>query len=57
YCLVFMPNLIWNTLKKLRVDPGDRHEEFGDVKKVVTDELCAKVKRSDVNTPCTFKKH
>ncbi|XP_054464376.1 necdin-like 2 [Anoplopoma fimbria] len=32
-------NLIWSTLKKLRVDPGERHEEFGDVKKVVTDEF------------------
>ncbi|XP_020511223.1 necdin-like 2 [Labrus bergylta] len=36
---VVKENLIWNTLKKLRVDPGDRHEEFGDVKKVVTDEF------------------
>ncbi|XP_047445879.1 necdin-like 2 [Mugil cephalus] len=32
-------NLIWNTLKKLRVDPGEKHEEFGDVKKLVTDEF------------------
>lgn len=32
-------SLIWNTLKKLRVDPGERHEEFGDVKKLVTDEF------------------
>ncbi|XP_013887638.1 melanoma-associated antigen G1 [Austrofundulus limnaeus] len=32
-------NLIWHTLKKLRVDPGQKHEEFGDVKKVVTDEF------------------
>ncbi|CAL1606922.1 unnamed protein product [Knipowitschia caucasica] len=31
--------LIWNTLKKLRVDPGERHEVFGDVKKLVTDEF------------------
>lgn len=32
-------NLIWSTLRKLRVDPGEKHEEFGDVKKVVTDEF------------------
>nr|XP_020464752.1 non-structural maintenance of chromosomes element 3 homolog isoform X2 [Monopterus albus]XP_020464753.1 non-structural maintenance of chromosomes element 3 homolog isoform X2 [Monopterus albus] len=32
-------NLIWSTLKKLRVDPGEKHEEFGDVRKVVTDEF------------------
>lgn len=32
-------SLIWNTLKKLRVDPGEKHEDFGDVKKLVTDEF------------------
>uniref|UniRef100_A0A1A7WXB5 Necdin-like 2 n=2 Tax=Iconisemion striatum TaxID=60296 RepID=A0A1A7WXB5_9TELE len=31
--------LIWNTLKKLRVDPGQKHEEFGDVRKLVSDEF------------------
>ncbi|XP_026189501.1 necdin-like 2 [Mastacembelus armatus] len=36
---VVRENLIWNTLKKLRVDPGEKHEEFGDVKRVVTDEF------------------
>lgn len=36
---VIKENLVWNTLKKLRVDPGEKHEEFGDVKKVVTDEF------------------
>ncbi|XP_049919977.1 necdin-like 2 isoform X1 [Epinephelus moara] len=36
---VVRENLIWNTLKKLRVDPGEKHEDFGDVKKVVTDEF------------------
>lgn len=36
---VVREGLIWNTLKKLRVDPGEKHEEFGDVKKVVTDEF------------------
>ncbi|XP_022622516.1 non-structural maintenance of chromosomes element 3 homolog isoform X1 [Seriola dumerili] len=36
---VVREGLIWNTLKKLRVDPGEKHEEFGDVKRVVTDEF------------------
>ncbi|XP_031584935.1 necdin-like 2 [Oreochromis aureus] len=36
---VVRENLIWNTLKKLRVDPGEKHEEFGDVRKMVTDEF------------------
>lgn len=36
---VVRENLVWNTLKKLRVDPGEKHDEFGDVKKVVTDEF------------------
>ncbi|XP_029282366.1 non-structural maintenance of chromosomes element 3 homolog [Cottoperca gobio] len=36
---VVRENLIWNTLRKLRVDAGEKHEEFGDVKKVVTDEF------------------
>ncbi|XP_070824452.1 necdin-like 2 isoform X2 [Chaetodon trifascialis] len=31
--------LIWNVLKKLRVDPGEKHEDFGDVKKLVTEEF------------------
>ncbi|KAG8554497.1 hypothetical protein GDO81_003811 [Engystomops pustulosus] len=30
---------IWETLRRLRVDPGERHEDFGDVKKLVTDEF------------------
>lgn len=36
---VVRDNLIWNTLKKLRVDPGERHDDFGDVKRLVTDEF------------------
>uniref|UniRef100_A0A672RVC9 Necdin-like 2 n=1 Tax=Sinocyclocheilus grahami TaxID=75366 RepID=A0A672RVC9_SINGR len=36
---VIKENLVWNTLKKLRVDPGEKHDEFGDVKKMVTDEF------------------
>uniref|UniRef100_A0A8C9RJZ8 Necdin-like 2 n=1 Tax=Scleropages formosus TaxID=113540 RepID=A0A8C9RJZ8_SCLFO len=31
--------VVWNTLKKLRVDQGEKHEEFGDVKKLVTEEF------------------
>ncbi|KAG5281747.1 hypothetical protein AALO_G00048360 [Alosa alosa] len=31
--------LVWNFLKKLRVDAGERHDIFGDVKKLVTDEF------------------
>ncbi|XP_059912243.1 necdin-like 2 [Gadus macrocephalus] len=31
--------LVWNTLKKMKVDLGERHPEFGDVKKLVTDEF------------------
>ncbi|XP_077428290.1 necdin-like 2 isoform X3 [Vanacampus margaritifer] len=31
--------LIWNILEKLCVNPAKKHEEFGDVKKTVTDEF------------------
>ncbi|XP_073496012.1 non-structural maintenance of chromosomes element 3 homolog [Phyllobates terribilis] len=30
---------IWETLRRLRIDPGERHEEFGDVRKLMTDEF------------------
>ncbi|XP_069604452.1 non-structural maintenance of chromosomes element 3 homolog [Ranitomeya imitator] len=30
---------IWETLRRLRIDSGERHEEFGDVRKLVTDEF------------------
>ncbi|XP_024075345.1 non-structural maintenance of chromosomes element 3 homolog isoform X4 [Terrapene carolina triunguis] len=30
---------VWETLRRLRVDPGVRHEVFGDVKKLVTEEF------------------
>ncbi|TRY59751.1 hypothetical protein DNTS_017288 [Danionella cerebrum] len=36
---VVKESLAWSTLKKLRLDPGAKHEEFGDVKKVVTEEF------------------
>ncbi|XP_075690687.1 melanoma-associated antigen 1 [Rhinoderma darwinii] len=30
---------IWETLRRLHIDPGEGHEDFGDVKKLVTDEF------------------
>lgn len=36
---VVKESLIWNMLKKLRVDPGEKHDVFGDVKRLVTDEF------------------
>ncbi|KAM4695897.1 LOW QUALITY PROTEIN: non-structural maintenance of chromosomes element 3 homolog [Rhinophrynus dorsalis] len=30
---------IWETLRRLRIDPGEKHSDFGDVKKLVTDEF------------------
>ncbi|XP_036617672.1 non-structural maintenance of chromosomes element 3 homolog [Trichosurus vulpecula] len=32
-------SLVWDVLKKLRVDPEKRHNTFGDVKKLVKDEF------------------
>ncbi|XP_049575872.1 necdin-like 2 [Syngnathus scovelli] len=32
-------SLIWNMLEKLRINPTKKHEDFGDVKKMVTDEF------------------
>ncbi|XP_028923571.1 non-structural maintenance of chromosomes element 3 homolog isoform X2 [Ornithorhynchus anatinus] len=32
-------SVIWETLRKLRVDTRERHEVFGDVKKLVTEEF------------------
>ncbi|XP_028308522.1 necdin-like 2 isoform X2 [Gouania willdenowi] len=32
-------NLIWNLLKKLHVDIGQKHNDFGDVKKLITEEF------------------
>ncbi|XP_011619324.2 non-structural maintenance of chromosomes element 3 homolog isoform X4 [Takifugu rubripes] len=36
---VVRESVIWNILKKLRVQPGEKHSEFGEVKKVVTEEF------------------
>ncbi|KAM8933402.1 non-structural maintenance of chromosomes element 3 homolog [Pelodytes ibericus] len=30
---------VWETLRRLRIDPGEKHSDFGDVKKLVTDEF------------------
>ncbi|KAM4664385.1 non-structural maintenance of chromosomes element 3 homolog isoform 1-T2 [Discoglossus pictus] len=30
---------IWETLRRLRIEPGDKTSEFGDVKKLLTDEF------------------
>ncbi|OCT65503.1 non-structural maintenance of chromosomes element 3 homolog isoform X2 [Xenopus laevis] len=30
---------IWETLRRLRIEPGEKHSEFGDVKKLLTDEF------------------
>ncbi|XP_053551499.1 non-structural maintenance of chromosomes element 3 homolog isoform X2 [Bombina bombina] len=32
-------SVIWETLRRLRVDQGEKSEDFGDVKKLVTDEF------------------
>lgn len=50
---VVKEGLIWNTLKKLRVDPGEKHEEFGDVKKLVTDEFVRQKYLEYVRVPHT----
>lgn len=31
--------VIWSTLKKVGVEPGQKHQEFGDVKKLITEEF------------------
>lgn len=32
-------SMIWEVLKKLRIDPSERHQDLGDVKKLITDEF------------------
>ncbi|KAM8831131.1 necdin-like 2 [Synchiropus picturatus] len=36
---VLRENVVWKFLKRLRVVPGEKHEDFGDVKKLVTEEF------------------
>ncbi|CAN9515241.1 unnamed protein product [Ophioblennius macclurei] len=36
---VVRENVVWTTLKNLRLDPREKHPEFGDVKKLLTDEF------------------
>lgn len=36
---VVRENVIWHILKKLHIDLREKHEEFGDVKKMITDEF------------------
>ncbi|NXL55007.1 NSE3 protein, partial [Podilymbus podiceps] len=33
------PGAVWEFLRRLRVQPGERHEVFGDVRKLVTEEF------------------
>ncbi|XP_053328896.1 non-structural maintenance of chromosomes element 3 homolog isoform X2 [Spea bombifrons] len=32
-------SVIWETLRRLRIDHGEKHDDFGDVRKLVTDEF------------------
>ncbi|XP_036387477.1 necdin-like 2 [Megalops cyprinoides] len=46
-------SVIWNTLKKLRVDQGEKHDDFGDVKKLVTEEFVRQKHLEYVRIPHT----
>ncbi|KAK6467259.1 necdin-like 2 [Huso huso] len=50
---VVKESLIWSTLKKLRVEPGERHEDFGDVRKLVVDEFVRQKYLEYVRVPHT----
>lgn len=50
---VVKESVIWSTLKKLRVDPGEKHEEFGDVKKLVMEEFVRQRYLETVRVPHT----
>ncbi|XP_015279741.1 PREDICTED: melanoma-associated antigen G1-like [Gekko japonicus] len=36
---VIKESAVWEVLRRLRVDPGEKHKVFGDVKKLVTEEF------------------
>ncbi|KAL1020505.1 hypothetical protein UPYG_G00000950 [Umbra pygmaea] len=50
---VVKESMVWNTLKKLRVDPGEKHVDFGDVKKVVIEEFVKQRYLEHVRVPHT----
>ncbi|XP_064161241.1 necdin-like 2 [Anguilla rostrata] len=50
---VVKESVVWNTLKKLRVEPGERHEYFGDVKKLITEEFVRQKNLEYVRIPHT----
>ncbi|KAG9335118.1 hypothetical protein JZ751_005681 [Albula glossodonta] len=50
---VVKESVVWNTLKKLRVEPGEKHEDFGDVKKLVTEEFVRQKNLEYVRIPHT----
>lgn len=50
---VVRETLIWNVLKKLRVDPSEKHQELGDVKKLLTDEFVRQKYLEHVKIPHT----
>ncbi|KAI1899901.1 hypothetical protein AGOR_G00066540 [Albula goreensis] len=50
---VVKESVVWNTLRKLRVEPGEKHEDFGDVKKLVTEEFVRQKNLEYVRIPHT----
>ncbi|XP_061076570.1 non-structural maintenance of chromosomes element 3 homolog [Conger conger] len=50
---VVKESVVWNTLKKLRVEPGGKHEVFGDVKRLITEEFVRQKNLEYVRIPHT----
>ncbi|KAJ8358766.1 hypothetical protein SKAU_G00152910 [Synaphobranchus kaupii] len=50
---VVKESVVWNTLKKLRVEQGEKHEDFGDVKKLITEEFVRQKNLEYVRIPHT----
>lgn len=44
---------VWEMLRRLRIEPGEKHPEFGDVKKLVTDEFVKQKYLEYVKVPHT----